>query len=241
MAKPHPSIAIVIPAYNEEARLGRSVDDITAFFRQRQWPHTIRVVDDGSADGTVALVESIMARGGVPLELLRLDRNRGKGAAVRRGVLASTEELILFSDADLSTPIADVDLLLQAMEASTADGAIGSRGLKTSRITHPQGKLRQLSGKTFNLLVRLLTGLPYRDTQCGFKLFRHDCAHSLFSSLEIEDFTFDVEILYRARIQGYHILEIPVSWANSEGTRVRFFRDSLRMLRNLVRIRLHLN
>jgi glycosyltransferase involved in cell wall biosynthesis len=230
-------LSVVIPAYNEEARIGCTLERVSGYLEGRDYAAEILVVDDGSADGTREVAGRTMAGSAVPFRLLALPANRGKGAAVREGVLAARGEFVLFSDADLSTPIEEADRLLARQRETGADAVLGSRALPDSRITRPQGRLRQLAGKTFNRMVRLLTGLPFRDTQCGFKLFRAAVARELFSRLEEERFAFDVEIVYRAMRRGCRVIEVPVEWADDRRSRVRFFRDSARMAVALLRIR----
>ncbi|MBN2429849.1 MAG: glycosyltransferase family 2 protein [Acidobacteria bacterium] len=232
-----PKLSIVIPAYNEQFRIGGSLKKINEFLLDASFPAEILVVDDGSADLTHRVLQQIKPDMAVPLRIIRFPENRGKGAAVREGVLAAQGECILFTDADLSTPIVELLTLLTRLGQEEADIVIGSRGLPDSNITVRQNPLRQLSGKIFNRLIRLLTRMPFRDTQCGFKLFRQEVARELFSELSFPGFAFDVEILFHAGRRGYKVLEVPVTWANSEGSRVRFFRDSLRMFSNLVRLR----
>jgi len=232
-----PKLSIVIPAYNEQFRIGGSLKKINEFLLDASFPAEILVVDDGSTDHTYRVLQQIKPDMAVPIRFIRFPENRGKGAAVREGILTADGECILFTDADLSTPIAELLTLLHHLHEEEADIVIGSRALPGSTITVRQNPLRQLSGKIFNLLIRLLTRLPFRDTQCGFKLFRRSIARELFADLSVTGFAFDVEILFHATRRGCKILEIPVTWANSEGSRVRFFRDSLRMFANIVRLR----
>lgn len=230
-------LSVVIPAYNEEARIGRTLSRVAEYLAGRDYAAEILVVDDGSSDATRDVAGRALENSPVPFRVLALPANRGKGAAVREGVLAARGEFILFSDADLSTPIEEADRLLARQRDTGADAVLGSRALPDSRITLPQGRLRQLAGKTFNLMVRLLTGLPFRDTQCGFKLFRGPAARELFSDLREERFAFDVEIVYRAVHRGRKVVDVPVEWADDRRSRVRFLRDSSRMAVALLRIR----
>jgi dolichyl-phosphate beta-glucosyltransferase len=231
-------LSVVIPAYNEEARIGGTLARVAEYLAGRDYAAEIFVVDDGSTDGTREVAAAAgAAAGAVPFRLLALPANRGKGAAVREGVLAARGEFILFSDADLSTPIEEAARLLERQRETGADAVLGSRALPDSWITRPQGRLRRLAGKTFNRMVRLLTGLPFRDTQCGFKLFRGPVARELFSRLREERFAFDVEIVYRAVHRGLRVIEVPVEWADDRRSRVRFLRDSARMAVALLRIR----
>jgi len=237
MSIPSFTLSIVIPAYNEGSRIGGSLEKINDFLLNTSYSAEILVVDDGSVDDTFRTIQKFQTISAVPLRVIRFKKNRGKGAAVQKGVLEAYGDCILFSDADLSTPIAEVENLLTTMQTENADIVIGSRGLKESNITIRQNQIRQLSGKIFNILLRMITRMPFKDTQCGFKLFRRKCARDLFSELTVMDFAFDVDILYRALLKGYNIIEAPITWANSEGSRVRFFKDSFKMFAGLIRIR----
>jgi dolichyl-phosphate beta-glucosyltransferase len=210
------SVSIVIPAYNEEARLPSTLDAVLAYVRGREFSFLeIIVVDDGSRDGTAALVEK---RGGV--RLLKNPGNRGKGYTVRHGMLEAKGDWILYTDADLSAPIAEMEKLLAAASRENADVAIGSRALDRSLVGVHQSAFRELSGRAFNLVMRSVTGLPFRDTQCGFKLFRGVAAREIFSRQKLDGFSFDVEDLVIAKSLGYKAIEVPVVWNNVEGTKV---------------------
>jgi dolichyl-phosphate beta-glucosyltransferase len=218
-----PSISIVIPAFNEEARLPATLDAILAFLRLRSFSGSeIVVVDDGSSDGTAALVEQ-WQRTHACIRLIRNPENRGKGFTVRHGVLEAQGEWILSTDADLSTPIAELDKLLEAAGRTGADVAIGSRALDRSLVGVHQSVFREFSGRVFNVVMRIVTGLPFRDTQCGFKLFRAEAARQIFSRQQLNGFSFDVEDLMIAKLLGYRSIEIPVIWNNVEGTKVSAF------------------
>ena len=231
------SISIVVPAYNEERRLPSTLDALVAYLDAREWTFAeIVVVDDGSTDGTVALVER--RRAARPLiRLLRNPGNRGKGYAVRHGVLEAKGDWILFSDADLSTPIGELDKLYAAAQARGAQAAIGSRALDRSLIQRHQPGLRETAGKFFNLVMRLTTGLPFRDTQCGFKLFQAPAAREIFRRQQLDGFGFDVEALFIARRLGLAAVEVPVRWSDVEGTKVSTLRG-LDAFVDLARIRL---
>ncbi len=227
------TLSIVIPAFNEEHRLPATLDRIVAWLERSPLPvKEILVVDDGSRDGTGALVE---ARGGL-IRLVRNPGNRGKGCAVRNGMLAATGDWILSTDADLSSPIQELEKLISAARHEKAVVAIGSRALDRKLVKVHQSWMRELSGRAFNIVMRLVTGLPFHDTQCGFKLFRQDAARDIFSR-QIEDgFSFDVEDLVIARVLGLRAVEVPVEWSNVEGTKVSLT-QGVKSFADLVRIR----
>jgi dolichyl-phosphate beta-glucosyltransferase len=228
-------LSVVIPAYNESRRLPPTLRTVDRYLREANRRSELIVVDDGSTDDTAATVDELI-REGLKLHLLRHDGNRGKGAAVRTGMLAASGDMVLFTDADLSTPIADAERLIAALEAG-ADVAIGSRALDRSLIEVHQPWIRDRMGRVFNMFVQaiLLPGL--KDTQCGFKAFRREAARELFGATAADGFEFDTEVLYRARRGGLVIREIPVHWRNNPDTRVNAVSDSTRMLMGLFRIR----
>ena len=218
-----PVLSIVIPAYNEAQRIEPSLERIREYLASRDEPIEVLVIDDGSSDGTSGVVELEMPRfkeSGLELRLLGDGRNHGKGAAVRVGMLAARGDVILFSDADLSAPIDELPKLVDPIRAGSVDIAIGSRALDRSLVGVHQSAAREVAGRIFNLLMRVLTGMPFRDTQCGFKAFRADAAREVFARVLIERFGFDVEALYVARKLGYSISEVPVVWNNVEGSTV---------------------
>jgi dolichyl-phosphate beta-glucosyltransferase len=232
-----PDLSIVIPAFNEERRLGPSLEALRAFVRRRRLRAEVLVVDDGSSDGTAALVRQ-RAKAFPGLRLVAQPRNLGKGAAVKAGVLASRGQRILFSDADLSTPLEELFPLQAALQAG-ADIAIGSRALDRTRIAVRQPLYREAAGRLFNRLVQLISVPGIRDTQCGFKLFQAPVAQRLFARQQVPRFGFDVEVLFLARLAGYRIAELPVRWVNSPETKVRPFRDGGRAFLDLALIRLY--
>jgi glycosyltransferase involved in cell wall biosynthesis len=229
-----PELSVVIPAYNEERRLPRALARIRDYLTARQLDAEVIVVDDGSRDATPQIVAQWQAE--LPgLRLVSNGSNRGKGYSVRHGMLEARGRVALFTDADLSAPIEEADKLLAALEH--ADVAIGSRAVDRSLIGIRQSPWREFAGICFNLLVRVLTGLPFVDTQCGFKAFVLERARIIFEQQRIERFGFDPEILFLAKRHGLRTVEIPVRWAHDPETKVNVLRDSLRMLGEVVTIR----
>jgi dolichyl-phosphate beta-glucosyltransferase len=228
-------LSIVIPAYNEEKRIGPSLGKILEYLKTKPFAAEVIVVDDGSRDKTSEVAGAAL-EGRVPFRTIRLEANHGKGSAVKAGVLASSGQVILFTDADLSTPIEELDKFLPRLDEGF-DIVIGSRALPGCDIRSRQAAPREALGKLFNRLVRLsvMKGCP--DTQCGFKVFRRSAAMDLFSRLQTKGFSFDVELLLLARKAGYRMAEVPVVWCNSRPSRVRIVRGSWQMLRELRRIR----
>jgi dolichyl-phosphate beta-glucosyltransferase len=232
-----PDLSIVVPAYNEEARLEPTLRDIALHFRRLQRNVEILVVDDGSRDGTAALVNRLTAE--LPeVRLIRMPANRGKGYAVRAGVVNSTGCSVLFADADGATPISELARLEEALAAG-ADIAIGSRNVHGAGVEVRARFYRRVIGRAFHLLVETLTVRGIADTQCGFKLFRGDVAQDLFSRMRMDGFSFDVEVLLMAQRGGYTVAEMPVNWTHQPGSRVNLVTDSLRMARDLFIIRGH--
>jgi len=214
------SLSIVIPAYNEEKRLPASLDRILQFVEPRQWKFLeVIVVDDGSRDGTAALVESYASRSSA-VRLVRNPGNRGKGYAVRHGMKEARGEWRLITDSDLSAPIEELDKLVAAAKKDGALIAIGSRALDRSLVSVHQPMGREISGRFFNFVMRVCTGLPFMDTQCGFKLFHRQAAEIIFPRQQLDGFGFDVEDLFIAKCHRLKAVEVPVRWANVEGTRV---------------------
>jgi dolichyl-phosphate beta-glucosyltransferase len=235
--KPHPEFSVVFPAYNEEARLEPTIREAAVYFRAKRIPVEIIVVDDGSRDRTSALVLRLAAEY-EEIRLIRLAANRGKGYAVRSGVVNAEGEYILFADADGSTPIAEIERLHAAVMAGKPI-AIGSRELAGDGVQVRARIYRRLMGRAFHALVSALTVRGIRDTQCGFKLLRSRVAHDLFSRMRMDGFSFDVELLMMAQRRGYGVAEIPVNWTHRAGSRVSLVTDSVRMARDLFIIRAH--
>ncbi len=227
-------VSVIIPFFNEARRLPETVEAVLAYFKDRVEFELI-LVDDGSTDASVEKIEVHLRSESV--RLLSHDVNRGKGAGIQTGVLASRGDLVLFIDADGSTPIEYFERLNWAIEGG-ADIAIGSRALPTSVIDRYQGPVRIFIGKFGNVLVRTVLGLKLRDTQCGFKLFRGTVARELFADLNFPGWSFDFEILYKAKRKGLRVEEVGVQWKNAPGSKFRAFRDSLLCTRDLVLIRL---
>jgi glycosyltransferase involved in cell wall biosynthesis len=235
-ARPH--LSVVIPAYNEAARIGASLRTACDFLGRAGRPAEILVVDDGSRDGTPSEVERAVAAApaAVAVRLLRNGRNRGKGYTIKHGVLMSSGDRLLLSDADFSTPIEELPRLLGPIESGACDIAIGSRGLAGSRVEIHQPAWREAMGRCFNRLVRALTGLPFRDTQCGFKVMRRRDVLPLFRAARVERFAWDVEFLYLARKAGLRVAEVPVIWRDARGSKVNAVTDSLSMLVDVLRV-----
>ena len=231
-------LSVVIPAYNEENRVPKTLEAVSEYLSGK-YDYEIIVVDDGSADMTAEICSRFFKSGGRG-RVIKNSRNRGKGFSVRRGMLEADGDFILFSDADMSTPVCEVEKLMGAVREG-ADIAIGSRALPGSDVRVHQPFLRERMGKCFNLLVRLAAVRGIRDTQCGFKLFGRECARAVFAKSRLDGFSFDVEALFIARLLGCRIRELPVVWLNSEASRVSVITDPFRMFFDVLYIRfLHL-
>jgi glycosyltransferase involved in cell wall biosynthesis len=227
--------SIVIPAYNEGPRLGTTLQKVLAYVNEQGWNAEVIVVNDGSRDHTAEIVHQF-AETNPMVRLIQNPGNRGKGYSVRNGMLNAQGEVILFTDADLSSPIEEMPKLLQAIAAG-ADIAIGSRWLRAELQTRRQSLHRQLFGRIFNLLQRMILGLPFKDTQCGFKAFTRRAAQTILPLQRIERWGFDPEILFLARKFGFRVQEVPVLWGHSGGTRIHPLVDGSRMFQELVHIR----
>jgi dolichyl-phosphate beta-glucosyltransferase len=240
LSGPAPELSIIIPAYNEEKRLGRTLQRICEYFAEsgvQQRDIEIIVVDDGSTDRTADLTREFTQRMPMPnLRLVSNGTNRGKGYSVRRGMLEARGRIALFTDADLSAPIEESQKLLAALDAGNQI-AIGSRAVDRNLIDVHQSAFREGAGIIFNAFVKLFTGLPFEDTQCGFKAFLREPSRTVFEKQMTEGFGFDPEILFLARRQGLQIAEVPVRWSHDDATRVHVVRDSLRMFGDLIFIR----
>src|SRR5213083_1032044 len=232
-----PAFSLVIPCFNEQARIGQTLRLMLDYLAANAPESELIVVNDGSTDATGATARERLKSAHVATRLLENFPNRGKGAAVRSGLLAARTPIGLFSDADLSTPLEETPKLIEPIADGKIDIAVGSRALDRSLIGQHQPWRREQAGRIFNLLVRLVTGLPFWDTQCGFKAFRIDVCRPIFEAARIDGFGFDVELLYLAQRAGLRICEIPVRWNHAEGSKVRFLQDSLRMLREVIALR----
>jgi glycosyltransferase involved in cell wall biosynthesis len=232
-----PPFSIVIPCFNEERRISETLRMTIEYLAANATESELIVVNDGSTDGTAGIARKILSETNIATRLLENFPNRGKGAAVRSGLLAARKPIGLFSDADLSTPINETPKLIGPIANGEVDIAFGSRALDRSLIGVHQPWRREQGGRVFNLLVRVATGLPFSDTQCGFKAFRLDVCRPILEAARINGFAFDVELLFLAHRAGLRIWEIPVRWNHAEGSKVSFFRDSLRMLREVIVLR----
>ena len=232
-----PAFSLVIPAFNEASRIGETLRAALHYLENVSPQGELIVVNDGSTDATSTIARGALAGAKVETRLLENFPNRGKGHAVRKGLLAAQRPIGLFSDADLSTPLEETPKLVEPIANGEVDIAFGSRALDRSLIGVHQPWRREQAGRVFNLLVRLSTGLPFWDTQCGFKAFRLEACRPVLEAARIDGFAFDVELLYLAHRAGLRIREVPVRWNHAEGSKVSFFRDSLRMLREVITLR----
>jgi glycosyltransferase involved in cell wall biosynthesis len=234
MSAKAPELSIIIPSYNEEARLPATLERIAAYVSASGRETEVLVVDDGSKDRTATVAEAFREK--LPaLHVLSNGANCGKGFSVRHGMLEARGRIVLFTDADLSAPIEEADKLIEAL--ANNDLAIGSRAMDRSLISVHESPFREFAGIVFNTIVRIILRLPFVDTQCGFKAFRSERCRILFEQQRIERFGFDPELLYLARHHGLRAVEIPVRWGHSPATKVNMFRDSIQMFLDLVIIR----
>lgn len=227
--------SIVVPCYNESARVGSSLDKIVSYTQARGWNAEILVVNDGSRDNTADVVSSFAKRHS-NIRLIENPGNRGKGYSVKNGVLNAVGEVILFTDADLSSPIEESEKLFGALQAG-ADVALGSRWLRSELQTYRQPVYRQLLGRMFNLALRLILGLNFKDTQCGFKAFTRNAAQVVFPRQHIDRWGFDPEILYLARKFKLRTVEVPVAWAHDHRSKINPVLDGAKMLWEMLRVR----
>lgn len=235
-------LSIVVPAFNEGARLDATLPGILAHLNKSSTKSELIVVDDGSDDDTAAVAEKALAQAGaVETRVLRYEKNRGKGYAVRLGLLAATANIVLFTDADLSTPVNEIGKLIDPIRSGDYDLTFGSRALDRKLIGVHQPWRREQGGRIFNLIVRVATGLPFWDTQCGFKAFRMSVCRPLIEAARIDRFGFDVELIYLAYLAKLRLREIPVRWDHNAGgaleTSGNYSRDSLRMINEVRHIR----
>jgi dolichyl-phosphate beta-glucosyltransferase len=231
----NPKYSIVIPAYNERARISGALQSVSDCIRRSGWSAEVIVVNDGSRDDTSEIVQRFANKNPL-VRLIENPGNRGKGYSVRNGILHAQGDIVMFTDADLSSPIEEAERLFAAIEDGV-DIAIGSRWLDRSRQTIQQPLYRQFFGRCFNAVTRFIVGLPFADTQCGFKAFRREAAQTIFQLQRIERWGFDPEILFVAMKRGYVIREIPVSWGHDERSRISYIKDGIKMLEDIAYIR----
>ena len=230
-----PKYSIVIPAYNESARIPATLKSVVECIRARSWDAEVLVVNDGSTDTTAEVVRSFI-RNAPEVRMLENPGNRGKGYSVRSGMLQARGQIALFTDSALSAPIEEAERLFAAI-AEGADIAIGSRWLDRDRQTQRQPLYRQFFGRCFNFVTRSVMGLRFADTQCGFKAFTRAAAQTVFQLQTIERWGFDPEILFIALKHGCWVIEVPVSWAHDERSRVSYLKDGMKMLQELAIVR----
>jgi dolichyl-phosphate beta-glucosyltransferase len=229
------SYSIVIPAYNESERIQGSLHKIVSFLAEQQWSAEVLVVNDGSRDNTAEIVREFALR--YPyIRLIENPGNRGKGYSVRNGMLQATGDVILFSDADLSAPITESPKLFSEIEKG-ADVAFGSRWLLAHMQTERQSIQRQIAGRLYNIFMRALLGLPYKDTQCGFKAFNRKAVETIFTRQHVERWGFDVELLFLARKFDLKIVEVAVEWAHDDRSKINPLLDGIKMFGEMLSIR----
>jgi dolichyl-phosphate beta-glucosyltransferase len=233
-----PPFTVTIPCFNEASRIGGTVRATLDYLAAESPGAELIVVNDGSIDATASIVREALAGSRIQNRLLENFPNRGKGAAVRNGLLAATKPIGLFFDADLSTPLTEIPKVIEPIAKGDVDLAFGSRALDRKLIGVHQPWRREQAGRVFNMIVRLATGMPFWDTQCGFKAFRLDVCRPILENAHTIGFAFDVELLFRAYRAGLRLREVPVRWNHSEGSKVRVIHDSLAMLREVIALRL---
>jgi dolichyl-phosphate beta-glucosyltransferase len=233
-----PPFSVVIPCFNEATRIGQTLRLTLDYLRSASPESELIVINDGSTDATPTIARDVLTTAETETRLLENFPNRGKGAAVRTGLLAAQKPIGLFFDADLSTPLSEIPNVIGPIANEDVDLVFGSRALDRSLIGIRQPWRREQAGRVFNLLVRLATGLPFWDTQCGFKAFRLDLCRPILEAARVQGFAFDVELLFLAHRAGLRLKEVPVRWNHAEGSKVDFIHDSLRMLREVIKLRL---
>ena len=235
---PAPFYSIIIPAYNEAERISASLDRILTYIAESRWSAEVILVNDGSRDNTSEVVQEYSGRNPI-IRVLENPGNRGKGYSVRNGMLNASGQVLLFTDADLSSPIEEANKLFAVIESGQADVAIGSRYLQSELQTRKQPLHRRMLGRAFNVALRTILGLSYVDTQCGFKAFNRKAVTTIFPNMKIERWGFDPEILFLARRYGLRVAEVPVSWAHDHRSKISPMRDGTRMLGELLRVRMN--
>ena len=229
-------LSIIIPAYNEEDRIKKTLEHIFKYLSEKSFTFEFVIVDDGCTDETIDIVKNTIGDKDYSFKIVKNDHNMGKGFSIKKGVIESSGKFLLFSDADMSTPIEEFDKMIPFLEGGS-DIVIGSRALNNSDIRKRQIWYREMMGKIFNFFVQLLVLKGIKDTQCGFKAFKADDAKRIFTKMTIYRFGFDVELLYLARILNLKITEVPIIWINSPASKVRCVTDSLSMFMSLIKIR----
>ena len=232
-----PFLSIVIPAYNEEKRIGRTLDGTFDYLDAQSYDSEVLVVNDGSRDRTAEKVNEFISRASERLRLVENPGNRGKGYAVRNGMLQASGKIVLFYDADLATPTSEIAKVIKPIVENQFDVVFGSRALNHELIGNRQSFLRELRGRGGNLFLRATLGLDFRDTQCGFKAFRREAVQSIFKLQRIDGFGFDPEILFIGQKQGWRLLEMPVRWNHVEGSSVTLFGTTVKVLMEVSTIR----
>ena len=233
-----PPFSVAIPCYNEAARIGGTVRETLDYLAAQSPDAELIVVNDGSTDSTSAIVRGALAGAKVQTQFLENFPNRGKGAAVRSGLLAATKPIGLFFDADLSTPLSEIPKVIEPIARGVVDVAFGSRAVDRKLIGVHQPWRREQAGRVFNFIVRIATGMPFWDTQCGFKAFRLDVCRPILEKAHTIGFAFDVELLFMAYRAGLRLREVPVRWNHAEGSKVRVIHDSFAMLREVIALRM---